>query len=174
MIQEYEQTTFETCLSVSLLNLLNVKISKKKELELFIHALKFSKKDFSIGHLDYVVKKFNKKLDLYVDEGVCFNYIKQFTFSKKIFLIEEKINIKLVNKLLEKKPTILYIDSYYLYKIAHYPHFIIVIKKVKEQYEIFDPWDGKIKQVPIKTISKAIISLRNHIKLCPKIIQTTN
>ena len=81
MIQKYEQTTLETCLAVDLLNLVGVKISQKLEKEIINYALDFSKDNFTIGHLDFVAKKFNVRLDFYVDNKSFFNFIKKFKFS---------------------------------------------------------------------------------------------
>ena len=171
MIQKYEQSTFETCLAVSLLNLVGIKISKNKEREVIDYALDFSKYDFTVGHLDFVAKKFNAKFDFYVDNVKFFNFIKKINFSNKINLICQKINLKFIDKLIKNSPVVIYLDSYYFYKISHYPHFIIVMKKLKNGYKIFDPWDGKIKDINSAVLSKGIISLRNLLKFCPQLIQ---
>ncbi|MEM5813350.1 MAG: hypothetical protein QXU71_03250, partial [Candidatus Aenigmatarchaeota archaeon] len=38
---------------------------------------------------------------------------------------------KLIDKLIKILPVIVYVDSYYLWKVSHYPHFITVIKNQK-------------------------------------------
>lgn len=169
-IRKYQQTTFETCLAVCLLNILGVKITPKREREIFYYALNFSKDNFVVGHLDFVARKFGAKIDFYIDNKSFFNFIKKFKFSKNISLIQEKINLKLIDKLLKISPVIVYLDAYYLLKIVHYPHFIIVIKKLNDEYKIFDPWQGKIKNMNSKILSKSISSLRNHLKFCPLLI----
>ncbi len=171
MIQEYEQTTFETCLAVNLLNLIGVKISKKLERKVIDYALDFSKENFTIGHLDFIAKEFNVGLDFYVDNKTFFNFMRELKFSNKINLIQKKIDLKLINKLIKISPVIVYVDSYYLWKVSHYPHFIIVIEKSKNGYNIFDPWDGKIKRIGSNVLSKAISGLRNILKICPQLIQ---
>ena len=171
MIQKYKQTTFETCLAVDLLNLVGTEISQKKEREVLNYALDFSKDNFTIGHLDFIARKFNARLDFYVDNKPFFNFIKKFKFLDKINLIQEKINLKLIDKLIKISPVIVYVDSYYLWKVSHYPHFIIVIEKSKNSYKIFDSRDGKIKNINSTTLSKSIISLRNLLKFCPQLIQ---
>jgi hypothetical protein len=45
------------------------------------------------------------------------------------------------------------------------------MKKLKNGYKIFDPWDGKIKDINSAVLSKGIISLRNLLKFCPQLIQ---
>ncbi len=171
MIQKYEQTTFETCLAVDLLNLIGVEISQKLEREFINYALDFSKDNFTVGHLDFIAKKFNVWLNFYVDNKPFFNFIKEFKFSNKITLIQEKIDLKLISKLIKISPIIVYVDSYYLWKVSHYPHFIIVTKKSKNGYKIFDPWDGKTKNINSNILSKSISSLRNRLKFCPQVIQ---
>ena len=171
MIQKYEQTTLETCLAVDLLNLVGVKISQKLEKEIINYALDFSKDNFTIGHLDFIAKKFNVGLDFYVDNKQFFRFIKKLNFSNKINLIQKKIDLKLIDKLIKISPVVVYVDSYYLWKVSHYPHFIIVIGKSKKGYKIFDSWDGKIKNINSTTLSKSIISLRNLLKFCPQLIQ---
>jgi len=170
-IQKYEQSTFETCLAVCLLNVVGIKISKKKEMEIINYALNFSKYNFTLGHLDLIAKKFNVELNFYLDNKAYFNFVKKFKFSNKIKLFIHKIDLRLIDKLIKISPIIVYIDSYFIYKILHYPHFIIVIKKLNNGYKIFDPWDGKIKVIKKKILSKSIISLRNFLKFCPQIIQ---
>ncbi len=171
MIQKYKQTTFETCLAVDLLNLIRMKISQKLEREVIDYALDFSKDNFTIGYLDFISREFNVGLDFYVDNKQFFNFIKKFKFSNKIRLLQEKIDLKLINKLIKISPVIVYVDSYYLWKVSHYPHFIIVVEKSKNGYKIFDSWDGKIKHINSKVLSKSIVSLRNLLKFCPQLIQ---
>ena len=89
--------------------------------------------------------------------------------SPKIKTEVRKIDLNLVNQLLDKKP-ILYIDAYYLFKVYHYPHFITVLDKIGNKYNIFDTWDGREKLIDGKVLAKLIFSLRNHIKLCPQVL----
>jgi hypothetical protein len=110
-------------------------------------------------------------IDFYVDNRPFFCFINKLKFSDKINLIQDKINLRLVDKLIEVSPVIVYVDSYYLWKVSHYPHFIIVIEKTKDSYKIFDSWDGKIKDISSKILSRSIVSLRNKLKFCPQVIQ---
>ena len=56
-MRKYEQTTSDTCLPASLLLLLDTKPSQKKEIEILIKGIKFSKWDFTIGQIEFVAKK---------------------------------------------------------------------------------------------------------------------
>ena len=169
-MENYAQSTFETCLAVDLLQLTGKKISKKEELKTINYALNFSKDNFTIGHLDFIAKNYDLKLDFYVDNKWFLNFINKFKFSDKIKVIHKKIDLKLIDKQIKISPVIVYVDSFALWKITHAPHFIIVIKK-DQNYQIYDPWDGKIKEITSNTLSKGIISLRNLLKYCPQMIQ---
>lgn len=171
MIKEYEQSTCETCLAVSLLNIAGAGLSREREREVLSYALDFSKDNFTIGHLDFIAKEYGTNLDFYVDNKPFLDFIKKMRFSGKIRVLQEKIDLKLIDGLIKASPIIIYVDSYYLWKVSHYPHFIIVIRKLQDSYEIFDPWDGKIREISSSTLSKSITSLRNLLKFCPEVIQ---
>ena len=170
-IQNYAQTTFETCLAVDLLQLTEKSISKEEELKTINYALNFSKENFTIGHLEFIAKYYNLDIDFYVDNNWFLNFIKGFKFSDKINVFHEKIDLSLINRQIKISPVIVYVDAFALWKITHAPHYIIVIRQSKVGYEIYDPWDGKIKIINSDTLSKGIISLRNLLKYCPQLIQ---
>jgi len=170
-IQNYAQTTFETCLAVDLLQLTEKKISKDAELKTINYAMNFSKDNFTIGHLDFIAKNYNLGLDFYVDNNWFLNFINKFKFSDKIKVFHKKIDLNLINSQIKISPVIVYVDSFALWKITHAPHFIIVIQQTKEGYKIYDPWDGKIRNISSETLSKGIINLRNLLKYCPQLIQ---
>ena len=96
------------------------------------------------------------------------------------YLILKKVNLKTVDQLIEKQPIIIYVDQFYLWKQSqglyykyHYPHFIVILCKNKSRYQIIDPNTGKKEYIGSKKLSKAIISLRNHLWFSPQIIQFT-
>lgn len=170
-IQKYAQTTFETCLAVDLLQLTGKKISKAQELKVINYAMNFSKDNFTIGHLDFIARNYNLGLDFYVDNKRFLNFIKKFKFSKRIKVFHKKIDLRLINALIKVSPVVVYVDSFVLWKISHTPHFIIVIRRTKDGYKIFDPWDGKIRAIKPDVLAKGIINLRNLLKYCPQAIQ---
>lgn len=170
-IQNYEQTTFETCLAVDLLQLTEKKISKKEELKTINYAMNFSKDNFTIGHLDYIAKNYDITINFYVDNNWFLNFTNKFKFSNKIKVIQKRIDLSLVDNQIKISPVIVYVDSFALWKITHAPHFIIVIEKNKEYYKIYDPWDGKVKQISDDTLSDGINDLRAYLKYCPQLIQ---
>jgi uncharacterized protein YvpB len=137
------------------------------ELECINHSMKFSKTDFVGGHLDFIAKKFGSGATRTIDNDIIRKFMKN---NIKTHVIKQKVTVKLIDTLVEKKP-IIYLDSYCLYKnAAHMPHFVTVLGADHNNYFIYDPWDGKKKYVSKKIIAKAVSCLRNRIVLCPQII----
>ncbi len=168
-MSNYIQSTYETCLVCCLLAEIT-QINKDIELDCIIHSLKFSKKDFVGGHLDFIEKNFNKKLIRIVDNKFYFeNYVEKSTSDLSPVQIN-KINLNLINKFIEKSRIIIYLDNYFLHKEVHFPHFVTILKKADNSYLIYDPWDGNEKVIEGKILSKAISSLRNNLKFCPQMI----
>lgn len=169
MKQKYTQTTYETCLSCSLLNQIT-KFDEKEELDLIIHSMKFSRDDFVLGHLNFIDKNYGISFLRIVDNDFFANYLEKIGAKN---LEVKKINLNLIDKLLNENELIIYLDAYYLYVIVHYPHFITILKDLSDKYLVFDTWDGKEKIISKKIISKAISSLRNHLKFVPQILCKT-
>lgn len=170
-IQSYSQTTFETCLAVDLLQLTQKNITKKEELNVINYAMEYSKDNFTIGHLDYISKKYGLNLAFYVDNPWFFKFISKFKFSKNINIICKNIDLNFVDNQIKTSPVIVYVDAFALWKITHAPHFIIVISKTKSGYKIYDPWDGKIRTISRKVLAIGIVGLRDYLKYCPQLIQ---
>lgn len=171
-LKNREQKTCEGCLAVNLLNLTDINLTKEREMNILGYALKFSKKNFTIGHLDYIAKN-AEYIGFFIDNQKVFEIIKKLDFSGKIELFRKKITLRLIDKLIKRQPVILYLDSFYLWGIKHYPHFVTIFENSGDKYEIFDPWDGERKFIKRKIISKSIIKLRNLLKVCPQAIQIT-
>ncbi len=158
----------------------NRKIADKYELELLTFSFKYERENIARGHLEKIIRDFKVNICWYVDSKIFFDFVKKMNLPKQVSLIKEKINLKFIDKILEK-PAILYLDGFQLwnkkqglYYRYHYPHFIIVNKKIGTFYEIIDSEDGKIKKIEAKRLSKAIISLRNHLWISPQVIQLSN
>ena len=176
---KYKQKHPETCLAKGLIILLekasNQKISEKYELELLIFSLKHGRENIARGHLEKIVKDFRVKLKWYTDSQIFFDFTKKMKLPPRISLVQEKINLSFIDRI--KKPAIVYVDKFHLWKKKsglyykyHYPHFIIVNRKVGTFYEIIDPDDGQVKLIDKKVLSKAIRSLKNHLWISPQVI----
>lgn len=168
MIKPLKQSTYETCLTCCLLMLAGK--SRKDEIEIWKHGWKFN---YLIGQINFVSSKYNKKVTAYIENKYYFNELKN-QGGKNVRLINSKINLKLINKLLEEGSVGVYCDAYYPFAAhsgyVHAPHFIVCLSRDGDFMELADPWDGQIKKWPVKEINKAIISLRNHLKYSPVLI----
>lgn len=166
------QSTIETCLSMCLIALLEnigVRVENDEEMNILIEGLKFTKFDYSTGHLVYICKKYNVYIEQYIDYPIFFQFLSKYKYPKNMQLIHYKINKKILQKLADKLPFIVYIDQFYLRRI-HAPHFIILEKINDKVATILEPWDGKRKRISMKIFLRSIQSLRNNLKISPKII----
>lgn len=165
----YKQTTYETCLACCLLNASTKKITKKLELECINHSMNFSKDDFVSGHTDFVEKKFNVSIKRYVG----FPGYARFLRNKKLANpTVAKITRSFLDSLIDAKPIVL-IDTKVLDAPIHYPHWIVIRSKKKTTYEIYDPWDGKIKNVPAKALGEGIRLLHEHLLMSTQLLVVT-
>ncbi len=175
--QKHPETCLAKCLMILLERSLHKTIPDRYELELLIFSLKYERENIARGHLEKVVRDFKVNIDWHVDSRIFFDFVKKMKIPQEVSLINETVNPKLIDTLLEK-PLIVYVDIFHLwekemglYYKYHYPHFVIVNRKVGNLYEIIDPDDGKMKRIDMRRLSKAISSLRNHLWISPQIIQ---
>ncbi len=165
------QFTFEGCLPACLMNDSAIAVTKKKELELILHSLKFNKFDYTIGNIDLFSKKYKKNVTMIVENKAFCNFLKSVNKNKRIGILSGKISICLIDKYLEKGSAIVYIDDHYLGAYSHNPHFVTVFKKKRNRYCISDPWDGKNKLVKASSMSNAMRGLSKNSGFSPKLIQ---
>ena len=163
-----KQSTYETCLACCLLMMVGT--IKKDEIEIWKHGWKCN---YLMGQLNYVADKHNKIFKVYVENEYYFNQLKKQK-NKNIQLVNKKIDIKFLSHLLQEGNAIVYLDNYYQLKFLHTPHFVIASKRIENNIEIVDPYDGVVKNVSAKTIGKAIINLRNHLGYSPVLIILKN
>lgn len=161
-------------LLLQLLN--NKKVPDSYELKLLEYSLKYGRENIARGHLEKFVKDYKININWYADSKIFFDFVSKMKLPKKVYLINEKINLKLIDRLVER-PIILYLDRFYLWKRKwglyyryHYPHFVIVTRKEGNFYEIIDPDDGIMRKITSKSLSKSIISLRNYLYISPQIV----
>lgn len=161
-----KQSTYETCLACCLLMMTGG--IRKDEIEIWKRGWRFN---YLIGQLNYVVRKYDREFEVYVENKYYFNQL-QKQKGRGIKLVNKKIDTKLLNRLLEIDKVIVYLDSYYPYnaRYVHAPHFVIAARKIKGDIEVADPFDGKLKKISISTIKKGINSLRNYLKYSPVLI----
>lgn len=172
------QHTYESCLAWSLLHLADKKPTFKSEVEIVNQSLSFSKKDFTIGHLEAISAHF-REIFLFID--------KDFKYENNISTrLKQSQNIKIRNgnvlKFLQayldigkiRHPLIIYVDSYALHNQIHYPHYIILLKKQGNEFSILDPWNGKTRFVSQQTILNGVKLLKHHLGFAPRVILARN
>jgi hypothetical protein len=173
---DYAQTTFETCLACCLLTevrkLRKISINQKLELACINHAMKYTKEDFVLGHLDFVGKRFGANSLRIVEDAHFYRYLKRRKPSAKTTLLCKKIGISLIDHLLETGCVIVLIDNFVQARIFHCPHYITILEKddKTKAYTIYDPWEGERREIPQKKLVRAIASLRSHLKMSPQLI----
>lgn len=169
-----EQSTIETCLPVCLMYMLEqegIKMNTSEELTILTEGLKFTKLDYSTGQLVYLSKKYKTRFEQYVEHPKFYRILSKLKYPNYMKIINKKIHIKLIRELVKKSKIILYLDSYHLDKVLHAPHFV-VLKSLNDKHAvILDPWYGNQRKIPIKNIIRSIQSLRNNLKLSPKLIR---
>ncbi|MBI2575494.1 hypothetical protein HYV82_06440 [Candidatus Woesearchaeota archaeon] len=173
MLQKYRQTTYETCLAVSLLQAVGrvkpVKITRKLELACILHSMMFSRADFAAGHLDFVARRFGVRVLRIVDRGKGADYVKGIKVPNSRTEVK-RITLGLVDRLIKESPIILYMDSYALFGYVHLPHFVTVVGKKSGKYRVFDPWSGRYMLLDRETLSRAVSLLRSRIRLVPQVL----
>ena len=170
------QHTYETCLAWSLLYLAGEKPTLERELEILGHSLRFTKKDFTIGHLEAVKKQF-RKLDLFIDSDFrseC-NSVAQLRKAGNIDIHPCNVHNVIMDLFIDEAkllPFILYVDAFVLYGYHHYPHFVVILGRKGNNVEILDPWDGRIKKVSEKELSVGMQLLKDYLGFAPRAILT--
>ncbi len=111
----YKQKHPETCLAKCLLVILKKHDKKhKEELKLLIESFKYDRENIARGHLETAVKKYKTKFNWTVDSKVFYEFTKKQKLHKNIRFRNEKIDLKKIES--TKKPLILYVDRFYLWK----------------------------------------------------------
>ena len=175
-IENREQKTCETCLSVCLMVTLKSKgleVKDEDEMKILVEGLKLFKLDFAVGQLIYVCKTFDVNIKLFIDSPLYYKILSKYDYPKNLELVTKRIDNMLLREMVKNKPLIVYVDKYYIDKIYHFPHFIVLEYMNKNKTIIMDPWDGKKKTLPSKILSRAISSLRNKLKISPKLIEVS-
>ncbi len=166
----YKQSTYETCLAVSLLHILDIVPNRKKEIEIWRKGWNFN---FLEGQLNAVVGQYSVSLNVFVGSKIYGEYLCSHVYSN-IHIIHQKIDSKFIFCLVKEKPIIVYLDNYFLQKKLHAPHFVVVLESTQKCLKIFDPWDGREKLISLNTFQKGVKSLETYLKFSPIVIQRTD
>lgn len=169
-----KQSTVETCLSVCLITLLKskgIEIEDSAEINILVEGIKFIDLDYSTGHLVHICNNYGVEVEQYIDNQFYYNILSKLKYPKNLRLIYNKITKKFLQKMIDISPVVIYLDLYYLEKIYHYPHFVILTDLNEESATFLDPLIGKEVKMKTKLLIRSIQSLRNKLKICPKVIR---
>ena len=171
-----KQRSCESCLSVCLMSLLDsqkgIRLDEKEEFNILFEGLKFTRLDFSTGHLVYLSKKFPElTFEQYIDFDVFYEILNKLDLPKNLMMYPKKINLKFLKEMTQENPVIIYIDMFTLEGIYHYSHFVILKEINDEKATIFDPWSGEKIEMKTKILMRSISYIRNMLKISPKLIR---
>lgn len=173
-IEPYKQTLTHSCLIACFLMLIkvekSVKIREKDEHEL---ALKGSSRIYPfyiVGVPMEVSKKFNQKINIFVDNKYFTNVLKK-SFNENFNLTYQPITLKFIRNTLKTSPLICHIDGHDLGDYSHFSHFIVLTKASDKFIEYIDPLNGKLAKMTDKKLENAIFSLKSHIKMAPLLFE---
>jgi len=149
-----------------------IKLDKQEEFNILFEGLKFTRLDFSTGHLVYLAKKFPELIfEQYIDFEVFYGILNKLEVPKNLKMYSKKINFKFLKEAVKESPAIVYIDMFTLEGIYHYSHFVILESIDKENAIIYDPWSGDKIKLKTKILMKSVSYVRNHLKISPKLIR---
>lgn len=171
-----KQRSCESCLSVCLMSLLDsqkgINLEKEEEFNILFEGLKFTRLDFSTGHLVYLAKKLpNLIFEQYIDFDVFHEILKKLDIPENLKMYSQKINLRFLKDITKKWPAIIYVDIFTLEGIYHYSHFVILKEIDDEKAIIFDPWSGEKIEMKTKVLMRSISYVRNMLKISPKLIR---
>lgn len=169
-MKAYKQSTYETCLAVSLLYLAGIVPNRKKEIEIWQKGWNFN---FLEGQLNAVSDQYSIFLNVFINSKMYSNYIASYV-RPNIHIFHQKIDSNFIFNLAKENPIIVYLDNYFLQKKLHAPHFVVVLGTTAKSVKIFDPWDGRKKLISQNTLKKSIQSLQTYLQFSPVVIQRTD
>jgi hypothetical protein len=160
----YKQNLLEGCLSCCLHYLANLEITPLSEENMLLAGLRGN--DFAGGHLFYLEQNYKIKTIRYIHNQILFDLIKP----PKTNTIIQKIDFKFINSHLSKHQLILLVDIFSLNQLCgHYPHWIVLLSKQEEDYQIYDPMVGIII-LKKEILHQALRSLYYHLWMAPQLI----
>lgn len=171
-----KQRSCESCLAVCLMSILDfqkgIKLEKGEEFDILFEGLKFTRLDFSTGHLVYLAKKFPEIIfEQYIDFQVFYEILNKLNIPENLKMHSKKINLKFLKEITKENPIMIYIDIYTIEGLYHYSHFVILKEIDDERAVIFDPWSGEKIEMKTKSLMKSISYVRNTLKISPKLIR---
>lgn len=171
MMKVYKQISCEGCLP-SCLSLLRQKkygttFSTKEELGVLYAGMKAGTRNYTLD----IAKAFSEyakiKTGVYVDNKYFCKKLSLICDSGFIKITHKKVNLGLLKSLLQKHRAVaVYLDSYFLHKDCHYPHWV-VLDRLGKKAVVIDPWEGKRRFLKPEKLMGAIYNLKTYLRFCP-------
>ena len=168
----YKQSFSHSCLVACFFMLLqkqkDFNFDEKTEKEILIKGMRKIYPFYVVGIAKEVFNKFKTKITIIVDNKYFTNsLIKSFKDKRSFNIIHKKITIQLIKQLLKDKSLICHLDNNYLGNYSHCSHFVVLEKATDKKILLIDPFSGKKRFISDKKLEQAILSLKNHVKMCP-------
>ena len=168
----YKQFFSHSCLAACFFMLLqkqkDFNFDEKIEKEILINGMKRIYPFYAVGVPKEIFNKFKTKITIIVDNKYFTNsLIKSFKDKRNFNIVHKKITIQLIKELLKDKPLICHLDNNYLGDYSQCSHFLVLEKATHKKILLIDPFSGKKRFISVKKLEQAILSLKNHVKMCP-------
>lgn len=171
MAKVYQQTSCEGCLPSCLLLLRQKRhgttFSARDELRLLSSAMKTGIRNYTLSIAEAFSDYAKLKIEIYVDNKYFCKKLSLMCDSRFVKINGKKVGPLLLKNLLKRYRFIaVYLDSYFLHKDCHYPHWV-VLARLDQKAVILDPWEGKRKFLKPRKVIDAIYSLKNYLGFYP-------
>lgn len=161
----YKQSTYETCLSVCLLLLVGNRPTQSSELQLWRAGWRFN---YLAGQLAKASRQSRCCLVAVVELRRYAASVRR-TVGPKVRVTSSRITAGVIER--TPLPAIIYLDNYYLEGRVHAPHFVLMLRRTRRHFVIADPWDGRVKRISGRTLSRSVCSLRRRLGFSPVLIK---
>ena len=129
--KEYTQRTCQTCLSCCLLKCSNIDVTPKDEFATLEAALKYTRDDYTIGHLVHVSNKYDVYIDIYTSFVPPIYHINKMDMIRinyiPLLAKDTEDYVKVLTKIIKNGLVIVKIDGHTLFGKFHYPYYVVVL-----------------------------------------------
>lgn len=146
-----KQTDGQTCLPICLLMGYSVLHPEKKlafkRLERSLHRNSFGlyREYYALAHVVAFTRMFDDVLiNMEVDNQQFTQELQTMNKEEHVVINYQPIKVNWIAERVKRKQVILYGDSFFLDGVAHVPHFIYVFEEDNGEFQIINPWDGKV------------------------------
>lgn len=165
----YKQQSNQGCLIVSLLYLFAIEPTREQEQQVLSEGLFRVRENYTIGcTLAFLDHYKDTSVTIYVDNKYYCDELATFVNHPRLDMVHKKIDQNLLESL--SAPFVVYVDNNITNGWMHLPHFVLVTKATDKFYEVFDPWEGKRRNMSKAKLMSGVSQLRDHVKICPFVI----